>query len=123
MTKTFAAFKLDRNVQRQLNSIQKEFKQIKLPKNGGWMFWVGIAGIAVVAYLILTNKDLASPPVPIVDPFIDELGDLVPGIEGAGAEFLPDLPIGASTSKRTGLMNEDQVEAFAATVGERLSIA
>lgn len=121
----FAAFKLDRGVQRQLNSIERQLhKQIKLPKQGGWMFWAGIAGLAVVAYIILMNRDLASPPVPIVDPFIDEIGDLVPGIEGAGEEFLPDLPIGSSgTPKDSAYVSSYQAEALAAEVGERLSIA
>ena len=120
----FAAFKLDRSVQRQLNSLERQIhKQIKLPKQGGWMFWAGVAGLAVVAYLILMNRDLASPPVPIVDPFIDEIGDLVPGIEGAGEEFLPDLPIGSSANKDAAYVSSYAAEAMAAEMGDRLSVA
>lgn len=122
----FAAFKLDRSVQRQLNSIERQIhKQIKLPngKQGGWMFWAGIAGLAVVAYLILMNRDLASPPVPIVDPFIDEIGDLIPGVEGAGEEFLPDLPIGSSSNKDAAYVSSYAAEALASEVGDRLSVA
>jgi len=120
----FAAFKLDRSVQRQLNSLERQIhKQIKLPKQGGWMFWAGVAGLAVVAYLILMNRDLSSPPVPIVDPFIDEIGDLVPGIEGAGEEFLPDLPIGSSANKDAAYVSSYAAEAMAAEMGDRLSVA
>lgn len=122
------AFKLDRSVQRQLNTverqIQRQFKQLKIPKQSGWMFWVGAAAVGVVAYLILMNRDLASPPVPLVDPFIDEIGDLIPGVEGAGEEFLPDLPIGASGApKDAAYVSAYEAEALAANVGERLSVA
>lgn len=123
-------FKLDRSVQRQLNSVQralnKEFKALKIPKNGGgWIYLAGLAVVGVAAYLIITNKDLLSPKAPVFDPLVDELGDVIPGVEGIAEDtFLEDLPIGSSApSKDSAYVSARQAESLAATVGDRLSIA
>lgn len=123
-------FKLDRQVQRQMNAIErafkKEFKALpKIGPQGGWIGLAILAALGVGAYLIITNKDLLSPPAPLVDPFIDELGDLVPGVEGIADEtFLEDLPIGSSApSKDAAYVSAYQAEALASQVGSRLSVA
>lgn len=123
------SFKLDRSIQRQMNAVErafrKEFKAIKIGKEGGWMGLAILAALGIGAYLIITNKDLASPPVPYVDPLIDELGDIIPGVEGIADEtFLEDLPIGSSApSKDAAYVSAYQAEALASTLSDRLSVA
>lgn len=123
------SFKLDRSIQRQMNSVErmfkKEFKAIKIGKEGGWMGLAILAALGIGAYLIITNKDLLSPPAPYIDPFIDELGDIVPGVEGIAEDtFLEDLPIGSSApSKDAAYVSAYKAEALAAGLSDRLSVA
>lgn len=112
------SFKLDRSTQRQLNSFRKEL--IKVPNDIWWIAGAGIIGIVI--YLVLSGKNLTEPPFPIIDPTADFIGSTT-GLEGAGEEWLPDLPIGSSMNKSAGYMNGQEAEALAATVGSRLSIA
>lgn len=124
-------FNLDRQVQRQMNAIERMFKKelkaskIKIGPEGGLIGLAILGAIGIGAYLILTNKDLSAPPVPVVDPFIDELGDLVPGVEGLADEtFLEDLPIGSSApSKDAAYVSAYQAQALAAGLSDRLSVA
>lgn len=113
------SFQLDKTTQRQLNSFRKEL--IKLPPGIWGLAALGIAGL--VAYLVLANKDLASPPFPIIDPAADFIGDFAGPLEGAGEEFLEDVPIGSSANKDSAYVSSYAAEALASEVGQNLSIA
>jgi len=112
-------FKIDRSTQRQLNTFRKEL--IKLPPGIWGLAAVGIAGL--IAYLVLANKDLASPPFPIIDPAADFIGDFAGPLEGAGEEFLEDVPIGSSANKDSAYVSSYAADALASEVGQRLSVA
>lgn len=112
-------FKIDRATQRQLNTFRKEL--IKMPTGVWGLAALGVIGI--IAYLVLSNKNLTDPPFPLIDPAADFIGDTVPGVEGLGEEFLEDIPIGSSQNKDAAYVNAYQAEALASSVGRRLSIA
>ena len=121
----FKEFKLDRKTQRQVNSLRKELMKGK----NSWMWIAGVIGVGVVAYLVLANKDLTSPPFPIVDPLIDEIGDIT-GLEGDYPEGLPDLPFpididgGNDAAKESASMYAAyEAEALASELSDQITVA
>lgn len=115
----FQSFKLDRTMQREVNSLKKELLQ-----GGGWVGIAGLIAVGIVAYLVLANKDLTNPPFPIVDPLIDELGDLT-GLEGKYPENFPDLPFPIDTGEIFGGDDSpgETAEAMAAELGGNITVA
>ena len=121
----FKEFKIDRKTQRQINSFQKELMKGK----NSWMWIAGIIGVGVVGYLILANKDLTNPAFPIVDPLIDELGDIT-GLEGEYPEGLPDLPFpidieggNDAAKEQASYASAYEAEALAAELSDQITIA
>lgn len=119
LPKELRNFKLDRATQREVNSFRKEL--IKMPPGIWGLAAIGIVGL--IAYLVLANKDLSNPPFPIIDPAADFIGDFAGPLEGAGEEFLEDVPIGSSANKDSAYVSSYAAEALASEVGQNLTIA
>jgi hypothetical protein len=120
LNKEFRSLKLDRATQRELNSFRKEL--IKVP-TGIWGL-LGIGLIGLIAYLALSGKNLAEPPVPLIDPAADFIGDFIPEpIEEFGQDILEDVPIGSSANKDAAYVSSYAADALASEVGQRLSVA
>ena len=120
LTKFFKDFKIDRATQREVNTLKKEML------SGGWVGIAGLIAVGIIAYLVLANKDLTSPAFPIVDPLIDELGDIT-GLEGKYPEGFPDLPFpidldGGDTADAT-YASAYEAEAMAAKLGGNITVA
>ena len=121
----FREFKIDRKTQRQINSFQKELMKGK----NSWMWVAGVIGVGVVGYLILANKDLTNPAFPIVDPFIDEIGDIT-GLEGDYPENFPDLPFpidieggNDAAKEQASYASAYEAEALASELSDQITVA